>query len=76
MMHDFPLKNTHPCECLAADRAKSIRTQAQVNETSTDKLIQELIAEKERLLSELRLTKAKPLAGYTDEGNNNTSSIC
>ena len=35
---------------VAADRAKQIKTSAHVNQTATDKLIKELIAEKERLL--------------------------
>ena len=35
---------------IAADRAKQIKTSAHVNQTATDKLIKDLIAEKERLL--------------------------
>jgi hypothetical protein len=51
-----------------ADRAKSIRTDAKVNQAATDKLIQELIAEKERLLKELEKNRNNPAAGISDDG--------
>ncbi|CAH1783605.1 unnamed protein product [Owenia fusiformis] len=52
-----------------ADRAKSIKTSAKVNESETSKLIQELIHEKERLLKELSMMKSgnKESGGYTEE---------
>ncbi len=52
---------------LVADRAKSIKTSAQVNQTATDKMIKELIAEKERLLKELQSAKSGQQAGLSDE---------
>ncbi|XP_013411854.1 kinesin-like protein KIF28P [Lingula anatina] len=50
-----------------ADRAKSIKNVAKVNESETDKLIRELIAEKEKLLAELKDAKANVTVGYTEE---------
>ena len=53
--------------CLStADRAKSIQTIARVNQEATNKIIQELIAEKERLLQELENERGGK-GGYTDE---------
>ena len=49
-----------------ADRAKSIKTVATVNTEATDKLIQELIQERERLLRELQAKDAG--AGTDPEG--------
>jgi hypothetical protein len=48
----------HPC---LADRAKSIKTVAKVNQAATDKLIQELIREREQLLKELESKSNKGL---------------
>ena len=48
-----------------ADRAKAIQTVARVNQEATNKIIQELIAEKEKLLRELENEKGK--GGYTDD---------
>ena len=53
--------------CIAADTAKSITTQARVNTGETNKIIKELIAEKERLLKELQDKKGL-VQGYTEEG--------
>ena len=52
----------------AADRAKSIKTEARVNQQATNKLIKELIAEKEKLLRELENAKSSSRQGYKDEG--------
>lgn len=55
--------------CVAADRVKEIRTDARVNQVETDKMIQELIAEKQRLLKELENAKLTGGSmGYTLEG--------
>ena len=56
---------------ILADRAKSIKTDAKVNQAATDKLIQELIAEKERLLRELEKTKNPATVGLSDDGKMN-----
>ena len=57
---------------VTADRAKSIKTDAKVNHEATDKLIKELIAEKERLLRELENAKTggagSTRTGFSDEG--------
>ncbi|KAK2152327.1 hypothetical protein LSH36_333g03043 [Paralvinella palmiformis] len=52
-----------------ANRAKSIKTDARVNQEATNKIIQELIAEKERLLKELESAKH----GY---GPDITKEVC
>lgn len=46
----------------AADRAKSIKTKAVVNESPTDKLIRELREENARLLEKLKLAGGDPAA--------------
>ena len=51
-----------------ADRAKSIRTDAKVNQEATDKMIKALIEEKERLLKELENAKAGGKEGVNQEG--------
>ncbi|KAI0215596.1 Kinesin-related protein 1 [Lamellibrachia satsuma] len=56
-----------------ADRAKSIRTVAKVNQEATNKLIQDLIAEKEKLLRELENARTATAHGYTDDGKLPTS---
>ena len=53
---------------LAADRAKSIRTRATVNESPTDKLIRELREENARLLE--LIERGKFPAGLGAEGDN------
>lgn len=66
------------CSCclLAADRVKEIRTDARVNQVETDKMIQELIAEKQRLLKELENAKSTGGSmGYTLEGLLPTSQV-
>ena len=53
---------------VAADRAKSIKTEARVNQEATNKIIKELIAEKERLLKELEGAKHGGTSGISKEG--------
>jgi len=53
---------------LSANRAKSIKTDARVNQEATNKIIQELIAEKERLLKELESAKHGYGPDITKEG--------
>ena len=65
--HKQTLEYSHILYC-SADRAKAIKTAAQVNQTATDKMIQELIAEKEKLLRELQNAKTNKQAGLSDEG--------
>ena len=45
---------TYLCSCSTADRAKSIKTRATINESPTDKLIRELREENSRLLEMLK----------------------
>ena len=52
---------------ILADRAKSIRTVAKVNEEATNKLIQDLIKEKERLLKELEGARSSKEQGISGE---------
>ena len=52
-----------------AERAKTIKNKAQVNATATDKLIQELVAEKQQLLEELERERAKQKQGRGDDYN-------
>ena len=60
-----------------ADRAKSIKTDAKVNHEATDKLIKELIAEKERLLRELENAKTSSAGaagiGFSEQGQSELS---
>ena len=51
-----------------ADKAKSIKTQAKINNTETNKIIQDLIAEKEKLLRELDIAN-KSNKELDPEGN-------
>lgn len=54
---------------MLAERAKTIKNKAHVNTAATDKLIQELVAEKQQLLEELEREKAKHRRGGGDEYN-------
>ncbi|CAD5115509.1 DgyrCDS4476 [Dimorphilus gyrociliatus] len=50
-----------------ADRAKSIKTKAEVNRAETNKILADMIGEKERLLKELEDLKANTKFGLSDE---------
>ena len=50
-----------------ADRVKSIKNQAKMNVSPTDKLIKELLTEKQSLLDKLKEKTGQNL-GYSEEG--------
>ena len=51
---------------VTADRTKKIKNNAQVNQMATDKLVQELLREKQLLLQELELSRTKT-SGLSEE---------
>ncbi len=57
--------------CTAADRAKSIKTNATVNESATDRLIRELREENQRLLQQMKAGGVAPGAAGGDDDDDN-----
>lgn len=52
---------------VTADRTKKIRNSIKVNQVATDKLVKQLLEEKELLMRELEASRNKPSVGLSSQ---------